>query len=603
MVRAAYHTIPEMFLGQAAGHVNKRTVNDRHNGSWNPVSMSETVRHVSYLAAALAERLPEPGASIGILAPPSSRWLIADMAILLAGHVAVPFFVDFSEPHLLHKVEDAGIKTIFVFGAEQWNRLGRHAGQFDLVVTDQVVESKAPTIHIDEMYIKGAEKLAAEPGLLDRLLQRIKPDDLAVIIYTSGSTGTPKGVELTHRNLVAQLHDIEPLFPIKAGRDRALSLLPVAHCFERIVIYLYLSRGMSIYFVDDIDRLGVLLQEVRPTMMTVVPRMLEKTYERIASKSELVFGVMGHVARWTWRHASRQGEGGGYAPSNFIADHLVGWQIRKSLGGNLRTMVVGGAHMPDQLNRFFVRMGVPLYEGYGLTEAAPVISVNYAGNRKLGTVGRPLASVQIKLTDEGEVLARGPNIMRGYHNRPEETAQTIDAEGWLHTGDLGRIDDDGYLSIVARQKEMFKTSTGEMVFPQPIEQALCRDGLVDTACLIAEGRKFSSVLLFINPEALARLQQRCGEWNTDNTEFVKSSAMQRVIVSLIGTVNADLDHWEHIHSYALLLDPPTVVNGQLTPTLKIRRHVVEECYAGVIARLYAEAGKTEDSNEFAIGHC
>lgn len=599
----SYHTIPEMLLGQAAGHGNKRAVNDRVGDRWNSMSIDDVVQKVSFLAAALETRVADKGACIGILAAPSINWLVADMAAMLAGHVAVPFFVDFSDAYFKHKVEDAGIKTIFVFGESLWARFRPFADRFDLIVTDQVVADVPSVVHIDEFYFQGGERLAAEPGLPDRLLQRIHPDDLAVVIYTSGSTGTPKGVELTHGNLTAQLHDIEPLFVIKPCRDRALSLLPVAHSFERIVLYLYLARGMSIYFVDHIDHLALLFQEVRPTMMTVVPRMLERTYERIAEKSNLVFGAMGGLARWTWRHASRLEVGRGFSLANLLSDQLVGWQIRKSMGGKLRTMVVGGAHMPEDLNRFFVRMGVPLYEGYGLTEAAPVISANYPGNCKLGTVGLPLESLQVQLTDEGELLVRGPNIMRGYRNLPEETAKAIDEDGWLHTGDMGQLDEDGYLSIVARKKEMFKTSTGEIVFPSPIEQALCRSELVDMACIVAEARKYASVLLFLNHAGLSRMKERCGAGNETDAAFANSFPMHQEIQSLIRKVNGDLNHWEQIRAFALLLDRPTIENGLLTPTLKIRRHKVVEKYQSLINFVYAENKQMEDSNEFAIGHC
>ena len=599
----SYHTIPEMLVGQAAGNAVRRAVNDRVHNQWRSVSMTELVHRVSCLAAALESHVAEPGATVGILAAPSAHWLAADMATMLAGHVAVPFFVDVSEAHLLHKVEDAGIKAIFVFGESLWARFRPYADRFDLIVTDQTVADVPGVLHVDEFAQQGSDRLAAEPGLVERLLHRIKPDDLAVIIYTSGSTGTPKGVELTHRNLVAQLHDIEPLFPIRSGRDRALSLLPVAHCFERIVIYLYLARGMAIYFVDDIDQLGVLFQEVRPTMMTVVPRLLERTYERIAEKSNLVFGPLGGLARWTWRHASRPEGRGGSRLANRLSDSLVGWQIRKALGGHLRTMVVGGAHMPDDLNRFFVSMGVPLYEGYGLTEASPVIGTNYPGHRKIGTVGPPLASLQVKLTGEGELLARGPSIMRGYRNQPGETAKAIDAEGWLHTGDLARIDEDGYLTVVARQKEMFKTSTGEIVFPQPIERAFCRAGLIETACVVAEGRKFVSVLLFLNHGIFETLKQQIGSGSEPDDEFIRSDVVNNKIKEIAGKVNAGLNKWERIHAYALLLDVPSVHDNLLTPTLKIRRYKIEEQYALVIQRIYDDRTPVEDIHEVAIGYC
>ncbi len=550
--------------------------------------MAELVQRVSCLAVALEPRMPETGSCVGVLAEPSADWLTADMAIMLASSVSVPFFIDFSEAHFQHKIEDAGIKTIFVFGSELWARFLPFIDRFDLVITDQKASDLPSVVHVEELYALGAERLAADPELIQRLLGRIRPEDSAVIIYTSGSTGMPKGVELTHHNLVAQLHDLIPLFPMESCMDRGLSMLPIAHTFERIVIYLYLSQGMCIYFVDNIDHVGRLMREVHPTMMTVVPRLLEKTHNRVREKAVAIQGLQGRFAQWTFRRANRPYiEGEGFSLYNWVSDHLVGRQMRKAFGGKLRTMVVGGAHMPDELNRFFVRVGIPVYEGYGLTEASPVLCVNYPGRRRVGTVGQPLEGVEIKTSAEGEVWARGPNIMRGYRHLPEETSRIIDADGWLHTGDLGHIDEDGYLTIVARQKEMFKTSTGETVFPGPMEQALCRSEWIDMACIIAEARKYTSCLLFLSPAAAS----------------LDTAKLHEEIQAQIQQVNRNLDHWEKIHAYALLTEEPSVENGELTPTLKIRRHMVEEHYEGLIDQLYDETRITEDSHELAISHC
>jgi long-chain acyl-CoA synthetase len=557
-------------------------------GAWQSASTSELVNHASGLAAALADKISEKGSCIGVLAVSSASWVAADMAIMLAGHVAVPFFADFSEAHFQHKIEDAGMKVIFVFGQVLWERFLPFADRFDLVITDQHATCFPAAVHVDEFYEQGASRVAAEPGLVDRLLGQVEPNDLAVIIYTSGSTGMPKGVELTHRNLASQLHDIGSLFPITPCSDRALSLLPMAHTFERIILYLYLARGMCIYFVDDVENLGELMREVRPTMMTVVPRLLEKTHGNIREKAARIHGLKGRFARWTFRRANRSvAEEGRFSLFNLLADRLVGVQVCKAFGGKLKTLVVGGAHMPDELNHFFVRVGLPLYEGYGMTEAAPVICVNHAGARRVGAVGRPIPSVEIRTTNEGEVLARGPNIMRGYRHQPEETARVIDADSWLHTGDLGRIDADGYLTLVARQKELFKTSTGETVFPGPMEQALCRSDRVEMACIIAESRKFSSALLFLDPYAVTMSKRELHE----------------EIKALIQVVNTDLDHWEKIHAYALLPEPPSIENGELTPTLKIRRHVIEQHYQTVIEPLYNETEKMEELHEFEMGYC
>lgn len=583
-----FQTIPEMLLNHASRYTQACSVNDRIDGTWVPVPLDEICTRVRRLGAALNARLPGLGHSIGVLAAPSADWLAADIGIMLSGGVAVPFFVDFAELHFLHKVNDSDMKTIFVFGAELWDRFRPYADHFDLIITDQLKDGMPSNVkHIEELYETGQLRLDLEPGLVGDLLQRIDGRSHAVTIYTSGSTGMPKGVELTQGNLAAQLHDIEPLFPVEPGVDKALSLLPVAHTFERTVIYLYLLRGLSIYFVDQIENVGELMRDVHPAMMTVVPRLMEKTYARIREKAAGHSGLKGRFAVWTFKRASRPfAEGEPFFFQNWLADRLVGWQVKKALGGKLKAMVVGGAHMPDELNHFFVRVGVPLFEGYGMTESSPVISTNYPGSRKVGTVGRPLASVEVKIAAEGEVWARGPNVMRGYRHMPDETARVIDADGWLHTGDLGSLDDEGFLSIAGRKKEMFKTSTGETVFPAPIEQALCRSPLIDSACVIAEGRKYTSCLLFISAENRRPIGKLHGE-----------------IQAHIREVNKLVDHWETIRAYALIRAVPSVDNGELTPTLKIRRHVVAEDYRDLIEALYDETQVPEDSDEISISRC
>lgn len=583
-----FHTIPEMLLNCAANYENARALNDKAAEGWQSVSMQETTTRVRRLAAALNTRLPTLGTSVGILAAPSSNWLVADIAIMLSGGVSIPFFVDFSEAHFLHKVEDSEMKTIFVFGDVLWKRFLPLADRFDLVITDQSIGKLSNAVHVGELYASGKNRLEIELDLIQDLLKRIDEHDLAAIIYTSGSTGMPKGVELTHRNLVAQLRDINGLFPVLPCEDKALSLLPVAHTLERTIIYLYLMEGLCIYFVDRVENVGSMMREIQPSMMTVVPRLLEKVHARIGEKASGIPGLKGRFARWTFRRANRPYiKDEPFSLLNWIADRIMGWQVGNAFGGALKALVAGGTHMPDELNHFFIRMGIPVYEGYGLTEASPVICTNYPGHRKVGTVGHRLASVEIKISTEGEVWARGPNIMRGYHHRPEETTRVIDSDGWLHTGDIGTIDQDGYLTIVARQKELFKTSTGEIVFPGPLENALCHSVLVDMACIIAEACKFTSCLLFLS-EIATEMDPR---------------VLKQTIEELIQQVNVDLDHWEKIHGYALLTQLPSIENGELTPTFKLRRQEVATHYTDLIKRIYDETNPLEDFNEFTIGHC
>lgn len=587
-----HKTLPEMLLEGSTPAGVQTALHDRINGSWQATTHGQLRERVSRLAAGLDARGIKKGEPIGLLIHPSVDWLVVDLAIQLAGGVSVPFFVDFSEDHAAYKIRDSGLRTLFVFRQELWTRFAPLVSRVRAVISDQPLEGVSQFVPLALLSDEGSKRLARRPGLSKEQCAAVKGDSLATILYTSGSTGDPKGVELTQRNLLSQLAGMQQWFHFVPGEDVALSFLPLAHAFERVVMYFYLQQRIDVYFADDVHRLSALLQDVRPTMMTTVPRVLEKIHDRMWEKANAAVGWRRSVQEWVLQSASQSGGGGGLGQK--LATEILHRRVNKGMGGRLRIMVTGGAALRPDLYDFYVRLGVPIYQGYGLTEASPIISTNAPDRHRIGTVGQPLPGVEVEIGSDGEVLARGPNVMRGYHNRPEDTARVIDTEGWLHTGDMGHLDSDGFLTIEARKKELFKTSTGEYVSPVSIEQVLCRSPLVDMACVVAEGRKCVVCLLFVNRDTLTRMKQSEGATTQSLEQFLAGPVVQGAVNELIRKVNEPLDPWARIRRHALLLDVPSIAGGELTPTMKLCRHVIERKYADLLNSLYRETLTVEN---------
>jgi long-chain acyl-CoA synthetase len=334
-----------------------------------------------------------------------------------------------------------------------------------------------------------------------------------------------------------------------------------------------------------------MLKEIRPTIMSMVPRLIEKLYARIVKKFDDAAWPKRQLGRWALEHALKDDPVAKRPWTMDVADTLVFQRLREALGGRLKALIVGGAALAPDLGRFLTNVGVPVYCGYGMTEASPVISLNRPGDSRLGTVGRPFPGVQVRISATGEILAKGPNLMRGYHRDPVATAKTIDADGWLRTGDLGRFDADGYLVITGRVKELLKNSNGKYVCPVPIEHALCGSPLVDQAMVVAEGRPFAAALLFTEADALRRAKERLKLTHLDDREFLASDAVKAEMRALLEEVNTHLDRWERVHAFRFVLKPLTV-GEELTPTMKIKRHVVETMYHDLIEQMYQEAAAT-----------
>ncbi len=591
---------------------NQRAFNFHQDGEWISISTTNFVNNIYALTLGLNSLGLKANDGFGIVAKPSPIWLMIDFSAICNRAVSVPIFPDISQSNLLFEIENAEVKFVFCDCKENLKILQDSNANFQKIIVYGFKAEGQNIIHFDELLKIGQTIYQQNPQFFASLSSEIKEIDLATIIYTSGSTGVPKGVEITHKNLVSQIKAINQCFPLDYQSDSALSFLPLAHIFERTVVNFYISKGISIYFADDVKNVGNLLREVKPTLITVVPRMLEKVFAKMKSgvdDASFLKKLIGKIAFYfaaqhtpnnspTIKIIKREWLKNQSIPLLFktianvlfykLFNLLVYKKLRMALGGNLRMMICGGAALSEDLEKFFWGIGLNLYVGYGTTESSPVIAVNYKDNHQFGSVGKALPGVQTRISKEGELLAKGSNIMNGYHKNPEKTNETI-VEGWLKTGDLANVDNHGFIKIIGRKKEMFKTAGGKYVSPVPIEQSLLGNWqLLSAACVIAEGRKFVSCLLFPDFEILSRYKQKVKLENLSDEEFLNSDFIKNYAQKIISAVNKNLNHWEQIQKYYLVRETISVKSGELTPSMKLKRNFVEEKYKDVIEEFYSE---------------
>jgi long-chain acyl-CoA synthetase len=581
-----FETLPGILAYAARNFRNPAQFGYKEKGVWRRISTQEASETVKKAALGLISLGLKPGDRVGIVADPSPFWLMMDLAVLSAGGVTVPMFANIAPENLDYEIKDSGMRFLLVGSLEQVEALRPFFTAVEKVISLPACEGDAiPSWkQLLEMGTASAESQGPE---LKARLDSLKPDDVATLIYTSGSTGVPKGVEITHRNLCSQVEGAMERFPIDSLDDSALSCLPLAHIFERMIAYYYLSSGVSSYFAEDIKKVGDNLRELHPTIVIMVPRLLEKAFAKFWANVDAATGLKKKLATAALQRAKTKPYLEKPGLKDKIFDAMVYKKLRIAMGGNLRLVISGSAPLDPALYAFFLNIGIPIYEGYGLTEASPVLAANFPGNRKVGTVGKIFPQVEAKIADDGEILGRGPGIMRGYWGKPEETEKAIDGEGWLHTGDLGHIDAEGFLKITGRKKELFKTAGGKYVAPVPIEQAICGCKLVDMAIVIAEGRPFTSALCFPDLESLAAIKQELGKESQSNADFLKSPEAIAYIQKHIDSVNARLNHWEKVQKFALVPTTLSIDANELTPTMKIRRHVVEEKFAPMVNGFYS----------------
>ena len=547
-----------------------------------------------------------PGDCAAVICESRPEWSIADLAIQTAGAINVPVYPTLSATQTQFILQDAGVKAVFVSDDVQLAKLLEIAPELPGLIAVVVVvpgrnhptaAGRGPVVRsLRETVASGRARVAAdasEAARYEERARRVVPGDVATIIYTSGTTGHPKGVVLTHRNILSNLMAVNAIAGVR-GDDEPISFLPLSHVFERLALYMYLLLGCPVAFAESLQTVSRDLERVRPTVMTGVPRVFEKFHHAVLDAVANAPAPRKALFHWAmtvgWAVAGAR-LAGRRAPlwavlQHPLADALVLAKIRARVGGRLRLMVSGSAPLSHTTGEFLFAAGLPITEAYGLTESSPGISVNPPAAVRLGTVGIPVPGVEVRIADDGEVLARGPNIMQGYHNRPEETAAVL-RDGWLHTGDIGHLDADGYLTITDRKKDLIVTSGGKNIAPAPIELRLKENPLVSEAVLVGDRRKFPAVLLIPDFVVLEERLREAGAASGSREQLVARADVQAFYQAILDEINGSLAQFEKIKRFALLPKDMTIEGGELTPTLKVRRRVVEQHWAGVIEQLYA----------------
>ncbi|MDR8392216.1 long-chain fatty acid--CoA ligase [Aliifodinibius sp. S!AR15-10] len=576
-------------------------ISTKRQGEWintSPGKFREKVRHLAYGLYELGIRR---GDRVSIHSENSAEWLICDQAILSLGAVNVPIYTTQAGEQIKYILENSDTKAHIVSNDElfaETKPMIKSIGNVDAIIS--ILGSKHQKLKsFDAVLELGKKRAEKDPDLLEKLRSEIKPGDLATLIYTSGTTGQPKGVMLSHDNIASNVLASVERIPFEKNPEigqRMLSYLPLSHVFERLITYMYLYMGYPIHYIEDINEIRDDFEYVKPYFFATIPRLLEKIHTGIKVRGQEFSGLKKQIYYWAIKRAEK------YDPEHpprginkmmhNLADKLVYSKIRELFGGRLLGVISGGAALSPNIFQFMNGIGIYCGQGYGLTESSPVISVTDPDHMRIGSSGRPLSNVEVKIADDGEVLAKGPNIMQGYFQNEEQTDETLTDDGWLKTGDIGKLE-DGYLFITDRKKSVFKLSTGKYVAPQPIETGLINSGYIDQAVVLGYQHKFCSALIvpsFDNIEK--RLKSRGVEIPDDLSE---APEVREIIQQEVDKVNRDFSEWERVKKFVLLKEPLTVDKGELTPTHKVKRSVVNERYADEINSMYRESETIEDS--------
>ncbi len=620
-------SLPRVF-SRCATHFNTKTaLLEKKDGKYVPLSYADLLDQARAFGSALVDKGVRSQDRFGIFLKNSPAWVISDFGTMFAGGTTVPIYETLTPHAVRHILKDSGAVGVVVEDKKQFEKIREvwpELPQLKFVVVRKIdgVTPSDQVLSFESFLKSGTDRLRTHASLLKERLEGIGRDDVASIVYTSGTTGDPKGVMLTHRNLLSNVYGIMSVTDV-TPRDVMLSLLPLSHVFERSVgYYVPILFGATIAYAESIDTVSQNLQEVKPTVCCAVPRLFEKIYTRMVQKMEKESAVKKALFRWAtsvgrrvWQEQARkrrntaQDRRQRHRPEDRfiieeppisnpllrasfrIANRLVYRKLRDSMGGRLRFFVSGGAPLSKDLVDFFLSLNISIYEGYGMTESSPVISFNFASKFKPGTVGKLLPHVQVKLSEQGEILVKGPNVMKGYFNNPKATADTIDAEGWLHTGDVGVFDEDNYLKITDRIKEILVMSNGKNVAPLPIENKLTQSPLIANAMAVGNNRKYVSALLFPSRPEVETLAKSLGISAQSHEELYMNPILRERFEKIVKDVNQDLPRYEQIKTFEIVPDELTVDGGEITPTLKLKRRILDKKYTDKIEKLYAGGGE------------
>jgi long-chain acyl-CoA synthetase len=590
-------SVPGLILATVLRHNKSDALNYREDGKWFNIPAATFVERVKNVALGLAGLGVRPGDRIALLSENRPEWSIVDLAILSLGAINVPIYTTQALDQIDYILSDSGARAIFISD----RRLYKHAqpvlankAMAHLVFFDpEVAEDIDRACDLTELEEKGKEFARQRPDAFEAYLQAVRPEDLATIIYTSGTTGEPKGVMLTHNNFMSNVLSIAKGLPI-GPTDVALSVLPLSHIFERDGFYVFCYCGVSVYYAASFDQVGENLREVAPTVMTAVPRLFEKVYHRIIKKGMSEKGFKKSVFLRSLEVGQRYGElrdkrkfiSPQLRLKQRLASKLVFSKWRAGVGGRLRYFVSGGAPLSPALSYSYLAAGIPILQGYGATETC-IVSANRPGNNHVGSVGIPFEGIEIKIADDGEILIKGPNVMRGYYGQPEATAAVL-KDGWFYTGDVGHMEKNGHLYITDRKKDLFKLSNGKYVAPQLIESLLKESEFVSQVVVVGTGRKQPVALIVPDWESLNYALKEAGEEGPkDHVELSKYPPAIKIVQRDIAKLTSSLADYERIRRVALLPHEFTIDGGELTPTLKVKRKVIDERFGDLIEELYS----------------
>ena len=592
-------TLVEVYEGVARVHSKPDTLNYKRDGAWHSISAEEMLKRVRGVALGLYSLGVRKGDRVALLSESRVEWVLADQGCIFSGAVTVPIYPTLTPTQAGYILNDCSARVLFVSTRAKFEEVEtvlRDCATIENVVLFELEGLTRPNcLSLAELEERGRELGDQHPELAADLARASGPEDLATIIYTSGTTGEPKGVMLTHSNMVSNLIDSSDHF--KFGKnDSALSVLPLSHIFERQAMNMYLHHGMSVYFGEALEKIGENLREVHPTAFVGVPRIYEKILAKIQERAAAKGKLNGALCNWAieigseWATLAASGR---HVPlwlslKHKFADMPVYAKWRKAMGGRIRIFVSGGAALSNDVELAFAGASLPIVQGYGLTETSPVITAGRLDDNRIGTAGKPIRNVEVRIAADGEIETRGPHVMRGYWNKPAETKAVFTEDGWFKTGDIGHLDPDGYLTITDRKKELLKTSGGKYVAPQPIEQLIKSSRFVNQVVVIGNGRKFASALIVPDWEQLESYAKLKGLNLSTHEEFCRHPRIIDLFERQIAARTQNLAQFEKVKRIALIDQELTVEGGELTPTLKVKRRVVDEEYRDVIDRIYAE---------------
>ena len=603
-------TLNELYFDAITKYNRPDALQVKSGGSYKPISHSEVSVRVRRAALGLRALGVQRGDRVAILSENGPEWAIADFASITTGLTDVPIYPTLPADQIAYMLKDSGSVAIFVSNKVQAEKIKDIRGVLPALKT---VIGFDETPGLTDLSMAELEKRGAA-GETDEATARyksealsVKPDDIATIIYTSGTTGDPKGVMLSHDNIYSNVAASMKAIPF-GGRDTALSFLPLSHIFERMAgHYLMWATGTSIAYAESIEAVPVNMTEVRPTLVLSVPRLYEKMYARVLEtalsggflKKKIFFWGKDVADRWATEKLAGKNPGGIIAQQYAIAQKLVFSKLKARTGGRLRYFVSGGAPLSPEINKFFFAAGLEILEGYGLTETSPVIAVNTPGNFRIGTVGKPIDGVEVKIAADGEILTRGPHVMKGYYNKPDATREAIDPDGWFHTGDIGELR-DGFLAITDRKKDIIVTAGGKNIAPQPLENKVKTNKYVAQAVMLGDKRKFPSMLIVPNFDNLEKWAKRHNIVWTDRAQLLRMPSIHAKIEQEVNRELIGAAHFEVPKKIGLVEHDFSIERGELTPTQKVKRRAIDKNYKVLIDSLYAEAEKSGITDSHAV---